>query len=53
MSRKTDISQGTIDDFASKLINYGKEGIEKDQFWCQIINWPLRNISFATNEKNV
>ena len=32
MSRKSDISQGTIDDLASKLINYGKESKEKDQF---------------------
>ena len=32
MSRKTDISQEPIDDLASKLINYGKESKEKDQF---------------------
>ena len=23
-----------------------------DQFWCQIINWLLRNISFTTHEMN-
>ena len=28
------------------------KNIEMDQFWCQIINCPLRNISFATHEKN-
>ena len=32
MSCKTDISQEPIDDFTSKLINYGKERKEKDQF---------------------
>ena len=30
MSRKTDISWETIDDLASKLINYGKESKEKE-----------------------
>ena len=52
MSRKTDIPLETIDDLASKLINYGKESKEKDHILCQIINWPLRNISFTTHEKN-
>ena len=52
MSRKTDTSQEPIDDLASKLINYDKESKEKDQFWCKIINCPLRNISFATHEMN-
>ena len=52
MSRKTDISLGPIDDLASKLINYGKESKEKDQFLCQIINCPKRNIIFATLEMN-
>ena len=32
MSRITDITKEPIDDFTSKLINYGKESIEKDQF---------------------
>ena len=32
MSRKTDTLQGTINGFTSKLINYGKEIKEKDQF---------------------
>ena len=32
MSREIDISHGTIDDLASKVINYGKESKEKDQF---------------------
>ena len=31
MSRKSDISQETVDDLASKLIKYGKESKEKDQ----------------------
>ncbi len=32
MSRESDIPQGTIDDFTSKLIIYGKESKEKGQF---------------------
>ena len=47
-----DILQEPIDDFASKLITYGKESKEKDHFWCQIIKWPLQNISFATHVMN-
>ena len=32
MSRKSDILLETIDDLASKVIKYGKESGEKDQF---------------------
>ena len=32
MSRESDISQETIDDLASKRINYGKESNGKDHF---------------------
>ena len=33
ISRESDISHETIDDLASKLIIYGKESKEKDQFY--------------------
>ena len=52
MSRKSDISQGTIDYFASKMISFFAFFALIDQFWCQIINWLLRNISFATHKMN-
>ena len=32
MSRKTDVSQETIDDLTSKVIQYGKDSKEKDHF---------------------
>ena len=32
MGRESDISQETIDELASKLINYGKDSKEKDHF---------------------
>ena len=52
MSRKTDISQGPIDHLASKKIFLSALFVIFNQFWCQIINWPLQNISFATHEMN-
>ena len=36
MSRKTDISHGTIDDFASKLINYLTTTVKKVPFYVKM-----------------
>ena len=41
MSRESDISQGTIDDFASKLINYLAASVKKVPFYvkrCELLN---------------
>ena len=43
---------GAIDDFTSKVIFFFAFFATMDQFWCQIINWLMRNITFATREIN-
>ena len=48
MSRETDNLQGTIDDLASKVIFFFAFFAIIDQFWCQIINCLMGNITFAT-----
>ena len=45
-SRKSDISHGTIDDLASKLIFFFAFFAIIDLFWCQLIKCLLRNITF-------
>ena len=52
-SRKSDISLRPIDDSASKLIFFFVFFAIIDQFWCQIINCLLRNITFTTLKMNV